>query len=215
MPKVYDLTDKRFGALTVIERSPRRSSGCIMWVCRCDCGNVVTVNGRDLRVGHTKSCGCLYRGRKPTHGMTKTRIYNIWQHMISRCNRTSDKSYDRYGGRGITVCDEWLDFKTFAEWSFSNGYEDNLTIDRIDNNKGYSPNNCRWATYKQQSNNRRCCKQYEMDGRKQNLKQWCEEFGVRYGTVVNRMRKGWSFERAISEPIHIEKRNRKYKQEGR
>ena len=216
MPKIYDLTGKRFGALTVIEKSAKRSSGSIMWVCRCDCGNITTVNGRDLRVGHTKSCGCLYRGRKPTHGMAKTRLYYIWQHMLGRCNRKTDNSYERYGGRGITVCDEWLDFQAFADWAFNNGYEEHLTIDRIDNNSGYSPENCRWATYKQQSNNRRYCTIYEKDGKKQNLTQWCEELNLNYETVRSRIKKhGWSFERAISEPVHTKNRNMRHRQESR
>lgn len=156
--KLIDLTGQKFGRLTVVERHGVKD-GHAAWLCKCDCGNTTVVNGRNLRNGRTTSCGCYHKeiliNRSKTHGMSKTRLYRIWHNMKNRCFYTKDKHFNDYGGRGITVCDEWKnDFESFKKWSLSNGYSDELTIDRINNDGNYEPSNCRWVTMKEQCKNR-------------------------------------------------------------
>ena len=186
----------------------------IMWKCICQCGNIKTVYGSNLRSGKSKSCGCLSKevaktrdyknvNRPVKHGGAKTRLYYEWTHIKARCYNQNTSNYDDYGGRGIIMCDDWNNsFESFRDWAIANGYNDNLTIDRIDVDGNYEPSNCRWATQKEQSNNRRNNIIVEINGEKKALKQWCEIYNKNYQRAHYRMRKlHWDATDAIFLPI--------------
>ena len=152
MPPRLDLVGQKFHMLTVLKFYDVQN-GMSRWLCRCDCGNEVIVYGRHLKSGNTMSCGCYHKEHNHEfgykHGGSNTRLYNIWCDMKSRCSNPNERAYKWYGGKGISVCDEWKsDFAQFKNWALNNGYNDSLTIDRVDSNKNYCPDNCRWITYK-------------------------------------------------------------------
>lgn len=160
MGNFIDLTGQEFGRLKVISEAGRDNQGQALWLCRCKCTSNVVVQGYSLRSMHTQSCGCLQREQTSKsnrkHGCRGTRLYEVWKHMKQRCCDSNDKRYADWGGRGISVCDEWLhDFQAFHDWSMANGYADDLTIDRRENDGNYEPSNCRWTTAIQQAQNTR------------------------------------------------------------
>jgi len=205
-----DLSGERFGRLTVtgVAESTVEPSGKAvrMWRCRCDCGNEITVAGHSLKKGNTKSCGCYKKEKAATsmkkHGKSKDRLYRIWSSMKSRCQNKKLSTYRYYGGRGVTVCDEWRTFEAFYEWAMANDYKDGLTIDRKDNNGNYEPSNCRWATVKQQSNNRRSNHYITHDGKTMSLTDWAEEKRIPRRTLQNRINTlKWSAKKALTTPV--------------
>lgn len=191
--KCYSYLDigSKFGKLTVLEYAHRkRPNGARIYKCQCECGNITYVDVYSLRNGNTKSCGCLANPHGSIANDNK-RLYHCWCDMNRRCYDVNGKNYKDYGERGITVCDEWLhDFQAFYDWSVVNGYDDNLTIDRIDNNKGYSPNNCRWATVDEQANNKRTTINITIGNITKSLKQWCRDLNLNYSMIYGRYRRG-------------------------
>lgn len=153
--QTIDLSNQKYGRWTVLEYA-----GHSLWKCKCECGTISCIDSYSLRSGNSSSCGCktkeMASKTHKKHGFAGSRLYRIYYKMKERCYRPENDNYKYYGGRGITICAEWLkDFSVFAKWAMANGYADNLTIDKIDNEKGYSPDNCRWITIQEQQKNKR------------------------------------------------------------
>lgn len=204
-----DLTGQRFGRLIVMERSATIGKKT-MWKCRCDCGNIIKVDGYNLRKRITQSCGCLSNDMKSiratTHGLSNKRLYGVWQNIINRCTNPKSQEYRYYGERGITICDEWRnDFKVFYDWAMANGYDETApkgqcTIDRIDNNKGYFPDNCHWISTKMNCRNTRKNRIVEFNGEKHTLSEWSEIIHIPSNTLTERLKRGWSIEKTLTTP---------------
>lgn len=205
-----DLTGKRFGRWTVIGPAEDKvlPSGYVekMWECVCDCGSVRTVRGKSLRGGISKSCGCLQRelmgDRTRKHGGFGTRLYAVWNSMRQRCNNKQHYAYHNYGGRGISICDEWNDFDVFRAWALSSGYREDadrgeLTLDRIDVDGPYAPENCRWADMKDQADNRRSSILVTYHGETKPLVVFAKELGIGYTTAWKRYKNGASIEEVL------------------
>ena len=204
MSKLIDLTGRRFGRLVVVERAENSADGRARWLCRCDCGQSKTVLGEHLKKGRTKSCGCAKSEssskRFKKHGGRNSKLYRNWSNMKDRCNNPDCKAYRDYGGRGIKVCEEWTDdFSAFQKWALANGYKEGLTIDRKDNNKGYSPDNCRWTDRKIQGNNKRNCRYITYKGQRKTVAEWSEITGIPHETLLYRLNHGWETERILKK----------------
>lgn len=239
MAKVkHDLTGQKFGKLTVIRQAPDHicSSGKrdTMWECRCDCGKITQAKTWDLTSGHKVSCGCIrdsdeYRehlSEKATiHGGSrvgrKERLYRVWCAMIERCGNPHNSHYVSYGGRGIKVCEEWRNsYDAFRTWALANGYDGQAqrgqcTIDRIDVNGNYCPENCRWVSMDKQANNKRNSHMLTFQGKTQTISEWAKEIGVGATTLLSRIdKRGWSVEKALTTPADPMRRRKFYTYNG-
>lgn len=209
-----NLEGKRFGILTVLYRTTpfrsRRGNTSPRWVCRCDCGTIIPIRGQSLRNGKTTSCGCR-RSRAGSdnatykHGLSHTSLHNRWWNMIARCEDPRQPAYKNYGGRGIKVCEDWHEFMLFAFWAWAHGYSDELSLDRIDVDGDYCPENCRFTNAKGQANNRRNTMiiQREDTGETHTLGEWATLTGLLPQTIHARVKiYGWKVSRALDTPIN-------------
>ena len=201
MGRFRDLSGERFGRLLVIQRNGYNKHHQLYWLCECDCGTTKNVLGMCLSRGETQSCGCLHKEVTAKinlrHGMTRTPIYKIWHSMMQRCYDKNSHSYHRYGGRGINVCEKWHTFEGF--YQDMSDKPNGMSMERLDNNGDYCPENVVWADYKTQANNRRSNVLLEHKGKKQTMQQWCDELGLKIGTVWARINNyGYSVEKALT-----------------
>ena len=205
--KNTNVIGKRFYYLTILSLTKHKRYDYA--VCKCDCGNIKEICLSNILSKKQKSCGCLAKYNLKhglthlQHGLSKHPLHNIWTKIKSRCYNQKDLSYKNYGGRGITMCEEWrTSFKCFYDWAKKNGYKYMLSIDRIDNNKGYYPENCRWATAKEQANNRRSNFLITYNNKTQNLLKWSEEKNIPYTTLRARIKVyRWDIKKALETPV--------------
>ena len=219
MGKFIDLTGQSFGRWTVLCMAPNRIGGRESWLCQCDCGTVRIVLGKSLKSGRSKSCGCIAREKTSLRmiekhrkdgcdGRARTRLYSIWVDMKRRCEDSRHSTYANYGARGIKVCSDWTkSFDSFRQWALENGYSQQLSIDRINNDGDYTPDNCRWATAVIQGNNKRNNHLVTAFGETHTLTEWEHISGIGRSTILSRINKhGWPVERALTEPVKHTKR---------
>lgn len=206
--KPVDISGEKYGRLTPLYRVDNDKYGHTSWMCKCDCGAMKVVSTNDMRTGKSRSCGCLEKENrglfgtrsKRTHQMKGTRLYRIWQGAKNRALNQNDKHWPDYGGRGITICDEWkTSFEAFRDWALANGYKEDLTIDRIDVNGNYCPENCRWVPQAEQQRNKRNNRYYTYNGKTQLIPAWAKEFGVTDSTIRSRIRRGEKPEKVFFE----------------
>lgn len=202
-----DLTGKKYNKLTCLRWE--RRNGCIYWLCKCDCGNETWVKPSNLKSNAVKSCGCLSDHVNSVHGMSHTRLHGIWSKMISRCHNSNDDKYKWYGIRGISVCKEWhgtQGFINFMNWSYANGYNKDLSIDRIDNNGNYSPDNCRWTDKITQANNTRTNVYVTYNSETHTIAEWSKITGIKYATLSQRITLlNWDVAEALGYKEHKRK----------
>jgi hypothetical protein len=207
-----DLTGLTFGRLKVLKLLDKRTKwGNRYYLCECQCGNQKEITGKDLRSGQTVSCGCYNKEKSTKHGMYKSRIFNIYRGIKDRCFNKNRPEYIYYGGKGITICEEWSDkengFINFYKWAIENNYDDNLSIDRIDGNGNYCPENCRWVTHTEQMRNTSRCTYLSKDGKTQTIAEWSREIGTCQSAIKKRIEK-FSIEKDIEEilsPLHSDR----------
>ena len=205
MPELIDITDVQFEHCVALRYVCGGKQGA-KFLCRCECGKEFVARSVDLRKGRVKSCGCVNRreliNKNTKHGYHDHPIYFALSHIKQRCCNPKCAEYQNYGGRGITVCDEWLNNpKSFIDWSIQNGWRKGLTIDRIDNDKGYEPSNCRWVDMNVQENNKRNNHFLEYKGRRLTISQWSKEIGISRDSINYRILNGWTIEETLNTPV--------------
>ena len=207
MSKFVDLTNKRYGKLVAKEFVGIKNNNSL-WKCKCDCGNESIVYYSNLVRNHTKSCGCIFYNRNEFHGLKDTRLYRVWANIKARCYYKKCNDYNDYGGRGISMCEEWKNsFLCFYKWAYKNGYNEKAekwqcTIERIDVNGNYEPSNCKWVTIKEQANNKTNNFKVTYKGETKTLAMWAEELDLPYKTLYSRLKyRNWSIEEAFEKPI--------------
>lgn len=204
-----NLIGQKFGRWTVIDVAEKRN-GRIYWKCKCDCGTVREVKQQSLTSGRSTSCGCYHREeaksigeRSRKHGDFGTHLYGVWAGMKRRCFNPHTKFYSDYGGRGITVCDEWLEYIPFKEWALSSGYKQGLTLERKDVNGNYCPENCCWITMSEQCNNKRNTIHIEYNGKSYTIKEIAKITGLKRRTIAGRIERGWSPEEIFNPQLKV------------
>jgi len=204
MPRLVDLTGKRFGRLVVIKRVVNNKWGQSRWLCLCDCGKKPIVSNTHLRTGSVQSCGCMNIEKLTRHGGAKRgkrlKIYAVWGAMIQRCTNPNNRQWKNYGNRGITVCERWMKFENFLE-DMGKPPGHGYSIERKDNNGNYCKENCIWATRKEQNRNKRDNHLITFGGKTQCLTDWAEEIGIKQETILKRFRISWSIEKALTTPV--------------
>ena len=210
---IKDLIGQKFNRLLVIEKIGSNKNKQIEWLCKCDCGKTKVVTSYLLTSGQRRSCGCLHKERllantkllqekNKKHGDTNTRLYHIWRGIKERCNVKTNKAYKWYGARGIKICDEWNNsYVSFKKWSLANGYDDKLSIDRINNNDDYKPNNCRWTNRITQGSNKSNNRLLTYKGETKTMSEWSRELQIPFYILWNRLHHGWSIENTFEKPI--------------
>lgn len=207
MNKFNNLENKRFGRWIVVKKTNERSSGSVVWLCRCDCGSIKKIRSSCLTHGETLSCGCLrtelFKNRITKHGMSSTLAYRAWWAMKSRCNNPKNRRYKDYGGRNIKICERWKVFENFHK---DMGDKPSVkSLDRIDNNKGYEPSNCKWSTSIEQLNNTRRNSYITYKGITKTISEWARYLGIEYSVIHTRIRRGWTAEKIIEKRVGVYK----------
>lgn len=200
--KYKDITGEKFGKLTAISYNGSTKDGRAKWLCICECGNETTVLASSLKSGNTTSCGCVLRSKIKQHGMSGTKIYQVWLSMKTRCNNQRSNRYEYYGGRDITYGQNWESFEDFYT-DMNEEYSDGLTLDRKDSNQGYSKSNCRWVNHTVQNNNKSDNILLYHNGRLITVKEVSKLTGLSITTIYNRKQRGWSDKKVITTPIKV------------
>ena len=202
---MVSIVGKRYNKLTVIRKTSEKSHNSYLWECKCDCGNITLVKKWNITSGNTKSCGCLKLNSvkkmnriNTTHGMSRSKLYRVWESMKRRCDNSKTERYASYGGRGITYCKEWSKFENFYGWAKANGYEEGLSLDRIDVNGNYEPSNCRWIPLKKQAYNKTNSRKVSYNNKELTIAELANKTGKPYHLIYQRIIKlGWDVEEAI------------------
>jgi hypothetical protein len=197
---------QKYNHITVIKKSYKNKARAQMYLCKCDCGKEYYLVSS--RIGKNISCGCVRppKGYNKKHGCSYTRLYKVWSQMKDRCLNPKSKRYEEYGGRGITIHPEWMEYVNFSKWAYENGYDGNAkfmkcTLDRIDCDGNYEPDNCRWVDMKRQGNNRRNNRKITYNGETHTLSEWSDLLGIKLSTLYARIRRGWTINEAFNRSV--------------